>query len=464
MRSWSVRTRLSVTAAVAAVIGLTLAAVVAYLATSRALEHEVDQSLQAPPVPASDGVLRFPSSDEFCGNADEDQPSLGLYNSQLVRPDGTPCPPTGEAVVLPEDPSEFGGEPGEIVLRDGRFVSGGDARVAEVRLPDGSVLVVARDLDPMQDVLRTLILALVAVVLLGAIAAWFLTRWAVGAGLRPVTRFAAYAETVAAAGTLRTADLPPPPEATGSGEDELARLSKALGSMMTSLRNAQDRLHQLVADGGHELRTPLASMRSNVALLRRSRRLGRPLPPDEEDQLLSDLEDQTIELADLVDDLVQLTTADDAALPTESIRFDECVARAVRRAELRGRDHRFEVDIEPWCVLGDATRLERAAVNLLDNAVKFSPAGTAVHVTLHSGTLSVSDHGPGIRHEHAELAFERFWRAPADRSRPGSGLGLSMVAETARLHRGRADIGPRDGGGTTARLFVPGTRPASLQP
>jgi two-component system, OmpR family, sensor histidine kinase MprB len=450
-----VRTRLSLIAAAAAVIGLGLASVVAYVATSRALAHEVDQSLQAPPVPAADGVLRFPSSDEFCGNAEEDQPSLGLYNSQLVRPDGTPCPATGEAVVLPEDRSDFGGAPGEIVLRDGRFVSGGEARVAEVRLPDGSVLVVARDLDPMQDVLRILSIALAAVVLAGAVAAWFLTRWAVGAGMRPVTRFAAYAETVAAAGTLRTADLPPPPPGSGN-DDELARLSKALDAMMTSLRNAQDRLQQLVADGGHELRTPLASLRSNVALLRRSRRLGRPLPAEDEDQLLGDLEEQTIELADLVDDLVQLTAADGAPSPTEEVRFDECVARAVRRAELRGRDHRFEVDLEPWSVLGDATRLERAVVNLLDNAVKFSPAGTAVRVTLTEGTLSVSDQGPGIAAEHAERAFERFWRAPADRSRPGSGLGLAMVAETARLHRGWADLGPSYPSGTTARLFLPG--------
>jgi two-component system sensor histidine kinase MprB len=233
--------------------------------------------------------------------------------------------------------------------------------------------------------------------------------------------------------------------------------------MMTSLRDAQDRLQQLVADGGHELRTPLASLRSNVALLRRSRRLNRPLPPDEEEQLLSDLEDQTIELADLVDDLVQLTTADGASFPTESVRFDECVARAVRRAELRGRDHQFEVHLEPWSVLGDAAGLERAVVNLLDNAVKFSPAGTHVQIALDNGTLSVSDQGSGIQPEHADRAFERFWRAPADRSRPGSGLGLAMVAEAARLHRGWADISPGTVSGTTVRLFVPGQSPDSAR-
>lgn len=460
MTRWSVRARLSLIASAAAVIGLGLAAVVAYVATSSSLAYEVDQSLRSPPVAAVDGVLRFPSADEFCGNAEEDQPSLGLYHSQLIRPDGTACAPTGAAVELPEDRSGLGGAPGKIVLRDGEFVTGGDARVAEVRLPDGSALVVARDLDPTQDVLRTLRLALLAVVLLGAVAAWFLTRRAVGAGLRPVTRFAGYAEEVAAAGSLRHAELPPAPSTSGDGTDELARLSSALGAMMGSLREAQDRLHQLVADGGHELRTPLSSLRNNIALLRRSRRQGRPLPPEDEEQLLDDLESQTVELAGLVDDLVALTAADGAEPLTEDVRLDACVTRAVRRAERRGRDHALEVDLEPWLVRGDPQSLERAVVNLLDNALKFSPADTVVEVTLVDGTLTVSDRGPGIRPEHTRLAFERFWRAPADRSTPGSGLGLAMVAEAARRHDGRADLTPRPGGGTTARLVVPGTSPA----
>lgn len=462
MRSPTVRGRLSLIAAAVAFLGLGAAAVGGYLVTTASISREVDQSLQSSPVAAADGVSNFPSSEEFCGNFEEDQPSLGLYHSQLVRVDGTRCRATGEELVLPADPATMAGATGSIALRDGRFISGAPARIAEVRLADGSVLVVGRDLRPIENIRRILMAALSMVVVLGTVLVWLLSRWTVGIGLRPVSRFAVYAERVAAAGSLRGVDpVEPPPSRPGEGDD-IDRLSRALHDMAVSLRSAQDRQHRLVADAGHELRTPLASLRNNIALLRRSREKDRPLLVAELDELLADLDGQTRELTDLVEDVVQLSVDRATEAPTEEVRWDECVRRSVERARRRGRSHHIVCRTRPWLVYGDASSLERAVMNLIDNALKFSPVGSTVSVTLAHGLLEVADDGQGIDAEDVTRAFERFWRSPAARSRPGSGLGLAIVAESARIHGGWADLAP-DAVGTTARMFVPGRAPADIR-
>jgi two-component system sensor histidine kinase MprB len=100
--------------------------------------------------------------------------------------------------------------------------------------------------------------------------------------------------------------------------------------------------------------------------------------------------------------------------------------------------------------------LERAIVNVLDNAVKFSPPGGTVEVTLVDGELTVRDHGPGIPSEDLPHVFERFWRSSSARALPGSGLGLSIVARTVREAGGEVVLGAAEGGGTRATIRLPG--------
>lgn len=457
MQQWSVRQRLSFLAAFAAIVGLASASAVAYVIVLRAISHEVDLSFQASPAAARDGVLRLPPPEDMCANDAADLPSLGLYSSQLIRADGTHCPPTGDPVRLTRDLLAPDTEPGRITLRDGVFESGAPARVAVQRFPDGSVLVVGRDLSPLYNLRRTLALSLIGATLLGGVAAWFLAGRAIGAGLRPVTRFVEYAEAAAVAGTVTGDDLPAPPTIPGRRDhDELARLERALGALLASLRQSQDRLQHLVADAGHELRTPLSSLRNNVALLRRSRRNGRVLPEAHEKVLLRDLEEQSIELSDLVDDLVDLSGGHQRNVDHHPIRLDETVQRAARRAARRSRDHQLEVSTDPWVVDGDDAALERAVVNLLDNAIKFSPEGTRIEVDLRRGVLTVRDRGRGVTEAEAEQAFQRFWRSSTARALPGGGLGLAIVADVAESHGGEADLSPRPGGGCVATLRVPG--------
>jgi len=172
-------------------------------------------------------------------------------------------------------------------------------------------------------------------------------------------------------------------------------------------------------------------------------------------RMLADAVDQLEELSALVTDLVEL--ARDGAHPDEleDVRLDLIVADAVERVRRRTPDTVFELDLQPSLVRGVPARLDRAAVNLLENAVAWNRHGAQIEVTVVDGTLSVRDHGPGIAADEAERVWDRFYRAPGARGKPGSGLGLSIVRQVAEAHGGRASAERADGGGTRFRLVLP---------
>ncbi|GAA2608506.1 sensor histidine kinase [Paractinoplanes durhamensis] len=136
---------------------------------------------------------------------------------------------------------------------------------------------------------------------------------------------------------------------------------------------------------------------------------------------------------------------------------------AVARVRMRAPGLTFDADLAPGAVHGRPGELERMIVNVLDNAAKFSPPGTTVHIKLladdESGscTLSVADDGPGIDEADRPHVFERFYRATAARSMPGSGLGLAIVAQTARQHGGSVTAEPHRPGGTVVTIRLPRT-------
>ena len=288
--------------------------------------------------------------------------------------------------------------------------------------------------------------AALAGVILAAAAGFLVARSA----LRPVRRLTKAAEYVAATDDL-SVQLPV------DGADELSRLGKAFNRMTKSLAGSREWQQRLIADAGHELRTPLTSLRANVDLLLRSRRTGRALPPGREEAMLLSVDQQLHELSGLVTDLLELSrNAEGGLRRTMRVPLHESVGRAVERAKLRGPGLEFDVAIEPWFVEGDPTSLDRAVVNLLDNAVKFSPAGGTVTVRLNKGAYTVRDHGPGIDPADLPRVFERFYRSDSARQLPGSGLGLAIVAQVAEDAGGSIKLEPASGGGTIARLALPG--------
>jgi two-component system sensor histidine kinase MprB len=164
------------------------------------------------------------------------------------------------------------------------------------------------------------------------------------------------------------------------------------------------------------------------------------------------------ELAALIGDLQTLSRSE-AGQQTDRVvvvDLEDTVEAALRRARLRGPELTITADLQPWFVRAEPSALERAIVNILDNAVKFSPEGGTIDVTLKAGELTVRDHGPGIPAEDLPHVFDRFWRSPSARALPGSGLGLSIVARTVQQSGGEVALNPAEGGGTVATIRLPG--------
>ncbi|MER6901902.1 HAMP domain-containing sensor histidine kinase, partial [Amycolatopsis sp. NPDC000740] len=226
-------------------------------------------------------------------------------------------------------------------------------------------------------------------------------------------------------------------------------------AMTGALADSRRRQRALVTDAAHELRTPLTSLRTNIDLLARSEHTGRALADGDRGRLLDRLQAQAGELGDLVTELVVLAR-DEHEFDHADVAMGTVVRHAVRRASSRARKHTFDVRSAEWHVCGDEGALERMVLNLLDNAIKFSPAGSAVTVRSEPGLVAVADEGPGVAAADRTSAFDRFWRAPEARSLPGSGLGLAIVADIAAAHGGYVRFeDPPSGRGALAVVRVP---------
>ena len=138
----------------------------------------------------------------------------------------------------------------------------------------------------------------------------------------------------------------------------------------------------------------------------------------------------------------------------EDVQLDDLVGGAVERARSRAPEATFVTSLSPTVVRADPVLLERAVLNLLDNAVKYSPPGAPIEVTVRDGEVVVADHGPGVADEDVARIFDRFYRSAGARSKPGAGLGLAIVREAARAHGGDATVesSPR---GSRFRLTLP---------
>jgi two-component system sensor histidine kinase MprB len=219
--------------------------------------------------------------------------------------------------------------------------------------------------------------------------------------------------------------------------------------MLEALEESQRAQRQLVADASHELRTPIASLRTNLEVLLRNPSLA----GEEHTLLLTDLVEQSAELGELVADLLESARhGDETSLP-EELRLDDLVSVEVER--LRTRQPLVTAELARCVVIGRETRLRRAVANLLDNAAKWSPAGACIDVRLCDGELTVRDRGPGFSAEDLPHVFDRFYRSAAARAVPGSGLGLSIVAKVAAEHGGAVHATNAPDGGALVALALP---------
>ncbi|KAB2349088.1 HAMP domain-containing sensor histidine kinase [Actinomadura rudentiformis] len=469
----TLRARLALLTATAVALAVAACAITSWFLVRGQLYAELDRRLKSaagPPSPPGEAPPRFwrftqqlTSDLQNCQptatNQGSKPPPPGPYQIlQLVTADGRPCavPYAGSLAVTDADVEVAKGQRRDSlhdctgIDKYGEQVS---VRVYTVQFEadDGTRAAVsyALPLDEVEGPLSTLAWLLIAVSALGVLVSAAAGLVIARASLRPVDELTDVVEHIA-----RTEDLDTTIPA--EGVDEIARLSRSFNTMTAALAASRERQQQLIADAGHELRTPLTSLRTNIDLLMRSEDTGRPLPPETRHRMLVSVKAQMQELSSLVGDLLELARPEQEEPVQEEVGLHEVVERAVERARLRGPGLHIQAETKPWYVHGDSGSLERAVVNLLDNAVKFSPPDGTVEVRLADGELTVRDHGPGIDPEDLPHVFERFWRSTSARSLPGSGLGLSIVSRIVHESGGEVRLDPADGGGTLARVRLPG--------
>lgn len=240
------------------------------------------------------------------------------------------------------------------------------------------------------------------------------------------------------------------PHATG----EVAALTSSFNQLLRIVASMRERQTRLVIDAGHELRNPLTSLRTNIDLLAVDTRCDR-LSADQRTEIVGDVQAQLGELSGLVTDLTHLARDEDEVSP-EPVDVREVVESAVDRVRRRGQDRVFDVELQPLFTVGHADALSRAVVNLLDNAVKWTPSGGTIQVRLNGNRLRVSDEGPGIPEADLPYVFDRFFRGQTGRGTPGTGLGLSIVAKTVEDHGGTVTAGRSIEGGAEFTVQLPG--------
>jgi two-component system, OmpR family, sensor histidine kinase MprB len=334
-------------------------------------------------------------------------------------------------------------------------IDGEKYRMVTVHFRDGAMQF-ARKPTGVEESLAKLTLLMIIIGAAGVAGAALLGRTVARAGLAPVDRLTAATEHVAATQDLNAA-------IAVTGDDEVARLGRAFNSMLAALDASRSDQRRLVEDASHELRTPLTSLRTNIELLLHAEESGRSLPAADRARLLRDLDGQMVELTHLTSELVELARNDASTEPIERVDLADVVGAAVDRARVRVPSVPIETALAPAPVVGRAGALERAVLNVLDNASKWSPEGAPVAVRLSArhvdgkryAELQVEDRGPGIADEDLPRVFERFYRSTAARSMPGSGLGLAIVDQAVTSHGGKVTIGRGTGGGALVRILIP---------
>ena len=267
--------------------------------------------------------------------------------------------------------------------------------------------------------------------------------------LAPIERFVRRTERVT--GSLNTRARPQA-RLEEDGAVELKRLAISFNQTLDALERSIEAQRQLIADASHELRTPIASLRSNIQIFLEAERLPLAERRSLQESIVAELDELTQLVADVLE-LARGTSPDDRL---ETVELDLVAREAVDRARRRAPQMEWEVELEPAELVAVPDRVSRAVANVIDNARKWSPPGAAIEVRLHAGVLSIRDHGPGFDERDLPHVFDRFYRAQSARSKPGSGLGLAIVKQAAEAYGGfaKAENAP-DGGAIVSVSFGP---------
>ncbi|MEO7058551.1 MAG: ATP-binding protein [Lapillicoccus sp.] len=460
------RVRLSLVVAAAAALLLTVGGAVFLHQLRDGLDSAVDTALRA----RADALSSQLAS--LTGTGFQDAGAAGLLPphealAQLLSPTGALMDSSEGATAAPLLTPQLSVAAQHTPVSVTSTWAGDSVRLLAVAVPGtgtpAQVLVVGTTRDLTEAALtRAQTLFLVtgpAVVLACALGAWLLA----GATLRPVTRMRRQADAITAGDVDARLTVP-------KTRDEVARLGATMNALLQRLQTAVSQQRDLVADAGHELRTPLALLRAELELAVRPHRSREDVESAVHDAL-GDID----RLTRLTDDLLLLATAEDTRAPVQQqpVRMDILVLEAVeqvrRRHGLTGAPTaQIDVDIGRdqdgvMTLLADGGEVSRVIINLVENALRHTPAPARVSVRLSTSegppmvVLDVTDEGPGFPEAFLPHAFERFRRADPARSvgQGGAGIGLSIVAALVRHHGGTVSASNDASGGAHVQVRLP---------
>lgn len=441
-------------------VGLTAVAsgavgLLSYRVAAAQLDSEVNRSLvvavEDAAVPerriAGERRVRPP----WAGPGDVAVQRLRSDGSVVTSPRSASIPVDDGDLALASDPRR-----GTDAFRDDE-VHGEAVRVLTVAMGQGrGALQAARSIEEMNRVLASLRTRILTVALGVAAVAAVVGVLIGGSVTRRLLRLTEVAEGVADTGALDAS-------VATEGSDEVARLGRAFNEMLAALAASEAEQARLVQDAGHELRTPMTSLRTNIFTLRRFAEMDAAT----REAVIADLEAETEELSSLIEEVLEVSTGVSADEPMTSVELGALVASAAKRTGARwsrtvNLDSGDAVD-----VMLRERQVGRAVTNMVDNACKFSPDGSPVDVLVRRRaalgvgdepdgvSIEVFDRGPGFDQTDLDAVFARFHRSLAARSLPGSGLGLSIVAAVAEAHGGWVKAVNRDGGGAHVTMWLP---------
>mgnify|MGYP002785098878 CR=1 FL=1 len=333
---------------------------------------------------------------------------------------------------------------------------------ASLRLRDGTVVQVGKSTEARRDILQrfrtTLAFVTLAIIAVALTGGWLATE----AALRPVRQLTAAVQRVIATGRV---DQRVP---VGPHDDAIDALTRSFNVMLERIESLVAGMRGALDHVAHDLRTPLARVRGTAETA-----LAGPADIDRYREGLADCIEETDRVLVMLNTLMDISEAESGAMPLsrEPVALSALVARAfdLYRDVADSRQVSLTADEAADAVVcGDRVRLEQAVANLVDNAVKYTPAGGAVSTSVAVrdgfGVLRVRDTGPGIPAADLTRVWERLFRGDRARSARGLGLGLSLVKAVVEAHGGRVAVDSQDGHGATFTIAIPLDRPATITP